>query len=208
MAEIDRVRHQGEVVEWSDEKRCGFIRPRGAREGDPLVFLGIGALAHRRQLPKVGSILTYELTELPQAMDIRRRTHLRAENAAFLGEEAPDRPDKGRESFLLRLGLAYGVGLGVLSLATPYGRYLFVLSAVTSAVSFALYWRDKAAAKKEGNRVPELSLHLWAIAGGWPGAVWAQKRFRHKTRKTAFRIVFGATILANLMLTGLAMLLL
>ena len=35
------------------------------------------------------------------------------------------------------------------------------------------------------------------IEGGWPGALIAQEKLRHKTRKQSFRIVFGLTVLFN-----------
>lgn len=46
-------------------------------------------------------------------------------------------------------------------------------------------------------RVPENTLHLLALLGGWPGALYAQQTLRHKTQKTSFRIVFWMTVLAN-----------
>lgn len=38
--------------------------------------------------------------------------------------------------------------------------------------------------------------------GGWPGALFAQERFRHKTRKATFQAVFWLTVALNG--TGLA----
>jgi uncharacterized membrane protein YsdA (DUF1294 family) len=40
-------------------------------------------------------------------------------------------------------------------------------------------------------------LHLLALAGGWPGALVAQNRLRHKSRKKPFRTIFWATVAIN-----------
>ena len=72
------------------------------------------------------------------------------------------------------------------------GAYL-----VLSAASFAVYGWDKAAARRGGRRTPELTLHLLALAGGWPGALLAQSVFRHKTKKQPFRSIFWCTVVVN-----------
>lgn len=78
------------------------------------------------------------------------------------------------------------------------------LSLIASAMTVLLYWRDKRAAMRRGWRTPENTLHLWALAGGWPGALWAQQRFRHKSGKREFRRVFWLTVALHL--AGLAFL--
>lgn len=67
--------------------------------------------------------------------------------------------------------------------------YLIVV-VVMSAASFIAYGLDKRQAVNGGRRVSERSLHLMAFLGGWPGALMAQRQFRHKTQKVPFRIVF------------------
>lgn len=87
------------------------------------------------------------------------------------------------------------------------GRELvLVVYAVLSLVSFAMYGRDKAAARKGMRRTPEMTLHLVSVAGGWPGALVAQRLFRHKTVKQPFRTVFWCTVAVNcLVLAWLSM---
>jgi uncharacterized membrane protein YsdA (DUF1294 family) len=71
------------------------------------------------------------------------------------------------------------------------------LVAVTSAVSFVAYGFDKSRAGSGGRRVPERTLHLLALAGGWPGALLGQRQFRHKTQKVPFRVVFWITVVVH-----------
>ena len=81
--------------------------------------------------------------------------------------------------------------------------YLAVV-AVMSLVAFAAYGFDKKRAGLGDRRVPEKTLHLIGFLGGWPGAYYAQRRFRHKTRKTPFLLVFWALVLLHVTLVGSA----
>jgi len=80
--------------------------------------------------------------------------------------------------------------------ATDLSKVL-ALYAALSVVLFALYGWDKAAAQRREWRIPESTLHLLALAGGWPGALLGQQVFRHKTRKQPFRSVFWGTVAVN-----------
>nr|WP_237416577.1 MULTISPECIES: DUF1294 domain-containing protein [Halomonas] len=64
--------------------------------------------------------------------------------------------------------------------------------------AYFLYAKDKAAAKVGSWRVPENALHVVALLFGWPGALIAQERLRHKTKKQSFRVFFWLTVLVNL----------
>ncbi len=57
-------------------------------------------------------------------------------------------------------------------------------------VSFYQYGFDKRNAAKGQWRIPERSLHRQEMLGGWLGAFWAQKVFRHKTQKESYRSDF------------------
>lgn len=70
-----------------------------------------------------------------------------------------------------------------------------------SATTFAMYGLDKRAAEHGRRRIPEITLHLVSLAGGWPGALAGQRIFRHKTRKQPFRIIFWSTAVANCVAT-------
>lgn len=67
-------------------------------------------------------------------------------------------------------------------------------------LTFAAYGYDKYAARNGKWRMKEKSLHAMAFVGGTFGAFAAQRAFRHKTRKTSFRIVFWLTGWAQLVL--------
>ena len=55
-----------------------------------------------------------------------------------------------------------------------------------NAIAIAAFAIDKRRAIEGGWRIRESTLLGLALAGGWPGALWARRRFRHKTRKQPF----------------------
>ncbi|MES3002388.1 MAG: DUF1294 domain-containing protein [Pseudomonadota bacterium] len=73
-----------------------------------------------------------------------------------------------------------------------------------SAIAFVMYAIDKSAARRRAWRVSERTLHFWALAGGWPGALLAQRMLRHKSSKARFRGVFWGTVVLNVV--GIAVL--
>ena len=76
-------------------------------------------------------------------------------------------------------------------------KYWFAVYGGASLISFALYAWDKSAATHGAWRTPESTLHLWALVGGWPGALLAQRLIRHKSVKAEFRAVFWVTAVLN-----------
>jgi uncharacterized membrane protein YsdA (DUF1294 family) len=83
-----------------------------------------------------------------------------------------------------------------------YAAAYLGLVAVMSLASFAAYGFDKWLATTGGRRVPERTLHLLAFLGGWPGAILAQRQFRHKTRKLPFLIAFWFVVVLHLAVVG------
>ena len=69
---------------------------------------------------------------------------------------------------------------------------------VMSGLTLIAYGADKSRARRKGGRIPELTLHLLALAGGWPGALLGQRWFHHKTRKWDFQAVTWSIVLTHL----------
>jgi uncharacterized membrane protein YsdA (DUF1294 family) len=91
--------------------------------------------------------------------------------------------------FLLFLVAASVAGRLPLAIAATY--------AVASAVAFLVYAFDKSAARQGKWRTRESSLHLLGLAGGWPGALLAQRMLHHKSRKKSFQVTFWGTVAVN-----------
>lgn len=93
----------------------------------------------------------------------------------------------------LPLMLAYATALvwAVMMKRAPW--WVLPAAFVFSLLAFFAYWRDKSAARQGRSRTPENTLHLWSLAGGWPGAWAAQQVLRHKSGKAEFLAVFWLT---------------
>lgn len=185
------MRFEGVLASWNDDRGFGFIK--NPQPGGKEVFVHISAFPPRRGRPGVGQRLSYELV-------LEDGGKLRAAAVQLLG------PDRSRNAALPRKGSLW-------ALAGLAGLYLWielswgavpaifpVLYAAASLVAFLAYAIDKRAAQRGGWRIQETTLHLIALAGGWPGAILAQVLLRHKSQKPSFRAVFWLTVLIN---TGL-----
>ncbi|MCC9655508.1 DUF1294 domain-containing protein [Rhodopirellula halodulae] len=74
-----------------------------------------------------------------------------------------------------------------------------------SAVTAVLYWIDKRAARASKRRIPENVLLTASALGGWPGAIFAGRRLRHKTAKTSYRIRFAIAVAIHVILAALVL---
>lgn len=193
------MRQQGKIADWKDDRGFGFILPD---DGSPKVFFHIHDVQRRGRRPVEKEWVTFEL-----AVDGQGRW--RAVRVAFVQPDAP--VVHHRESKRLSGGDWTGIGFSVLVLlllglltvagkvlAAVFGAYL-----IASAVAFFLYGNDKAAAQARRWRTPEVTLLAVGFFGGWPGALIAQRIYRHKSRKTSFQIAFWISVVVNLVGLGL-----
>ena len=67
-----------------------------------------------------------------------------------------------------------------------------------SLLTFVVYAIDKSKAKRGVWRIPEKTLHILSLVGGWPGAMLAQQLLHHKSSKTSFQVMFWLTLGLNL----------
>jgi len=74
-----------------------------------------------------------------------------------------------------------------------------ILVALMSVVTFVAFGIDKRRARMDKNRISEKQLHLFALLGGWPGALLGQRWFRHKTIKLSFRVVLWLVCIVHVL---------
>ena len=67
-----------------------------------------------------------------------------------------------------------------------------------SLVTFLFFAWDKRCAVQGRSRVPEATLHLLELLGGWPGALAGQRWLRHKSAKLSYRIVLWLIVALHL----------
>lgn len=181
------MRYQGKITNWKDDKGFGFITPNG---GGNQVFVHIKSFANRQRRPVGDEIVTYELKA-----DAKGR--VQAESIAFVGERAlPNISLKRRNtSLILATTFLFFVAASAFVGKLPFAVLWLYL--VGSVVAFLAYAFDKSAARSDQWRTQESTLHLFALVGGWPGALAAQRLLRHKSKKQSFQIVFWATVVLN-----------
>jgi len=86
------------------------------------------------------------------------------------------------------------------------GRVHYVLILyylILGLLTFSVFAKDKHASKHGLWRVPENTLHILSLLGGWTGGVVGQKILRHKTHKQPFKTLFTITIFINILLLSL-----
>lgn len=86
------------------------------------------------------------------------------------------------------------------SLLTLHPTLMWFLHA--NLLTLIIYGADKMAARKAWRRVPESTLLVFGIVGGWPGAIVGQQLFRHKTQKQPFKTYFIISVILNVIALG------
>ena len=186
------MRRKGRVIEWRDDQGFGFVAPS---LGGERVFLHISAFARRSRRPVQGDLVTYEVT-----LDERRRP--RASKVRFSTDVAARESRPQRSAIPLFGAAAFLVAVGAAVFAGRLPPAVLVLYLGSSVVAFAAYAMDKSAARHGRWRTAEGTLHLFGLIGGWPGALFAQRVFRHKSSKAEFQRVFWATVVVNCLALG------
>lgn len=72
---------------------------------------------------------------------------------------------------------------------------------LANVLTLVIYGIDKTAARKTWRRVPESTLLVFGVVGGWPGAIVGQQLFRHKTQKQPFKTYFIISVLVSILVT-------
>ncbi len=186
------MRFEGKLKSWNDERGFGFIE---STQGGQEIFVHVKAFRTRTGRPQINQDFSFEIELGPQGKK-------RAKNIEVV-RAVPTQASPRRESpaqwgtatlFALSLFLITFALVAVLWRSPLWfaGVYL-----VASVIAFLAYASDKSAARRQARRTPESTLHLLALAGGWPGALLAQQFLRHKSIKSDFRSAFWTTVILN-----------
>jgi uncharacterized membrane protein YsdA (DUF1294 family)/cold shock CspA family protein len=210
------MRKKGTVVRWDGERGFGFIRGADTVAD---IFFHIRDYAENRH-PVEGMGVTFDEIHVggkgPRALKVEpiRNTIQAAEalredpNAVILprAKVAPRStpPHQSKREQQLLWGtialMVFWLLLWIIGIAL--GRFptipVFSSLIILNLVTFYLYMRDKNAAEEGQWRISENQLHGLALMGGWPGAWFAQRVFRHKTSKASFQAAYWATVALHL----------
>ncbi|MDD2177448.1 cold shock and DUF1294 domain-containing protein [Acidovorax sp. D2M1] len=216
------MQKQGTVIRWDATRAFGFIRSpdtsadvffhvrdyRGSaapREGLAVVYeeihgggkgpraMAVQPMAQQGHAPQPrpsAKSPPQRARHEPAQRVTKPQTQRRRRPAANSGP-----PTHAGPALVLMLGwlalLAWGLWAGRL----PW----WVMSAAVAInlLTFLVYAIDKSAAQNGQWRTKESHLHLLSLAGGWPGAWFAQQWLRHKSRKLEFRAVYWTTVVLH-----------
>lgn len=181
------MRYQGRITTWKDNKGFGFITPSG---GGEQVFVHISSFSNRQRRPEGNEIVTYELK-----VDGKGRSQAHA--VVRVGERLTPSAPRSRSNIppLFAVCFLFFVVSAVFAGRLPIA--VLALYLVASVVAFFAYAFDKSAALTNQWRTQESTLHLFALLGGWPGALAAQRLLRHKSAKASFQATFWVTVVLN-----------
>ncbi|GGM08616.1 DUF1294 domain-containing protein [Pseudomonas asuensis] len=210
------MEQRGTLKSWNDQKGFGFIRPS---QGGDEVFAHISAVRGDRW-PVAGDKVLY--IAAPDSKGRLRAEHIRLDVGMALDKpsarqrskpaktaskptQASRPPRQSREGIRdLPIKLAVFALLCILPLwgslhvlSTRHGFFPLALYGGASLLAVLFYWHDKHSALKNQRRIPENTLHLLELAGGWPGGLIAQQVFRHKTRKVSYQAAFWIIVLLH-----------
>jgi len=185
-ARIDRL--EGTLASWNQERGFGFITPATC---GPQVFAHIRAFPHGTQ-PEVGTHLSYEVEVTPDGKT-------RARFVRVAGTAPIQTYGTTRASILSFLPIALFIVIYIVVTILWHPPYwvLFVYLG-TSLLCILVYSLDKSAAALGRWRVSESALLLLGLAGGWPGAILAQRLLHHKTKKRSFQAAFAGSVIVNI----------
>ena len=181
------MRLAGRISDWNDEKGYGFVEPNG---GGERAFVHINEFQRGSRRPVAGDLISY----LP-GKDSRGRIQAREIRHAGQKIEPKRQPSRLPRMIIGIASLVAIFGVAATGMMPHFLAGVYLLLGVTS---YLMYGSDKAAAERGASRTPENNLHLVDFLGGWPGALIAQQKFRHKTMKKSYQFVFWLTVAFNI----------
>lgn len=210
---------KGTLVTWKDDRGFGFIKPDDSNQQ---IFVHITAFKDSTYRPRDGDVIYYYLTSDKNgrscavnasiAKELRQHRsfsqHRSSKDSSSKSSSSQDISAKSRRTNTSKASLILNVSIlsfvpliGLIKLAQVNSALLpAFLYVAMSLLAYLLYAGDKSCAKQGKRRIPEKTLHLVEMVGGWPGAFIAQQHLNHKSTKKSYQIQFWLIVAAHLLL--------
>jgi uncharacterized membrane protein YsdA (DUF1294 family)/cold shock CspA family protein len=187
------MRFEGILTSWNEDR--GFGRIESCQGGEP-IFVHVSAWPRGAGRPQLNQAVTFDVELGPKGK--------RAQRVQLVQARRPARPIERTGSAQWGTATLFAIPAFLVVyvvVAAVWRLPLWVAGAylALSAATFITYAADKSAAASRSWRTSESTLHILALAGGWPGALLAQQFLRHKSAKHEFRQVFRAIVVLNVL---------
>jgi len=205
------MRKKGIITKWNDDKGFGFILPNDSQK---TIFVHIKSFTDRNVRPIENQKVTYTLEKNDKgyaAINVSRATdnpvrsktniHRKLIQKNKLTKQIPIKEhstDNISSVTILLIGLFVFFIFYFSIIENQLPSITIVLYLLISIFTYFIYEMDKYYAINNKYRISEKSLLLLSLFGGWPGALIAQQKFRHKNKKSSFQISFWLTIFVNI----------
>lgn len=198
----------GLIVFWQDQKGFGFLI---CDENQRKLFFHIRDVqqptnhtkANTKIRPNVGDKVTFVLGVDHKGREIATKVLLLSPPTTTLA--APKLNNRVDLAHAQDVALYFrAMFLVLVIIAVLFGTLPYILPILYLEASLFTYWLyqadKKAAIARQPQRLPEESLQMFSLIGGWPGALFAQKKLAHKRSKPLFQREFWLVVLANCIL--------
>ena len=182
------MRYQGKITTWKDDQGFGFITPNG---GGKDVFIHVKSIANSRKRPIGNEFVSYQVNT-----DAKGR--LNATEEDYVGNFKDKPVTIGKSAYPVWFTLIFLTLMWLAVFLETLPLFVLAIYSISSLLTFILYWSDKRAAENGTQRTPESTLQLLSLVGGWPGGLFAQRIFRHKSTKKSFQLVYWLTVFFNI----------
>lgn len=191
---------QGTVCYWRDDKGFGFL---ATASGERLFFhiRDFETAPYRR--PQQGDLLYFQQGQDKQHRPCALSLQLSAPTTALITPSTKTMSDQGPAIYQIQhqAWCFRYLFFAVLVLSLLAGSFAFTVPLFYLEASLFTYWLyqidKKLACSGQQSRLPEESLQMFSLIGGWPGAWLAQKRLHHKVHKAPFQREFRFVIYGN-----------
>lgn len=209
------LKKKGKIIKWDDAKGFGFILPQDSKKH---IFVHIKYFADKSIRPSVNQDVIYTVFKdkdgKQSAINVTRATdklldnkqnNIKKKNFSLRSVSSQN------SNFKIDYKSTHSIGIFYMMFVLSFLAFLLysfingklplsiiIFYGTMGVITYFAYSSDKSKAITEEYRTPETLLHILSLVGGWMGAIIAQQRFRHKTKKSSFQILFWIIVFFNI----------
>lgn len=188
-----KMRFDGQIKSWNDDRGFGFIEPVQGGQG---LFVHIKAFPTSFGRPAIGNKVNFEVRTNPDGK--KEAIRIQAAPSATGKRNIPRHRTKPWDTASLVVLGGFILSYLLITVVWSLSIYVGVAYLSVSLICAAFYWADKHSAQTGAWRISEATLLMLGAFCGWPGAIVAQHLLQHKTTKPSFRFEHWGSVIVNL----------